>query len=198
MLIPKFKIGQKVYAVRSTPCRREVNESCAICNSTGVVRLGAGHREYVCPECQGKHYDYKYYIAHREATIEKIEIQEHPPKYANGCKSEIRYVLKGIDIGTAWRENRLFATEEEANEFCEKFVPSGFYDTYTIKRMRERTRKIVVIVQDGLVQEVYAEDPSVDVEVLDLDDQYSDRGETELGSIRELVNDARCSMHRVW
>lgn len=58
--------------------------------------------------------------------------------------------------------------------------------------------KVVIIVQDGLVQEVYAEDPSVDVEVLDLDDQYCDRGETELGSIREIANDARCSMHRVW
>ena len=34
----------------------------------------------------------------------------------------------GIGSGTIWREERLFATEEEANEFCEKYIPANYYD----------------------------------------------------------------------
>ena len=40
----------------------------------------------------------------------------------------------GVGSGTCWREERLFATEEEANEFCEKYVSSDYYDREAILR----------------------------------------------------------------
>ena len=58
--------------------------------------------------------------------------------------------------------------------------------------------EITIIVKEGLVQEVYAEDPNVIVEVLDLDNEYTDRDETELGALRELAEDARKRLHSVW
>ena len=58
--------------------------------------------------------------------------------------------------------------------------------------------EITIIVKEGLVQEVYAEDPNVIVEVLDLDYEYTDRGETELGSLKALAEDARKRLHSVW
>lgn len=58
--------------------------------------------------------------------------------------------------------------------------------------------KVVVIVRDGLVQEAYSDDPNMDVVVIDLDDQYCDRGETEPEAVWELAEDARINLHRVW
>lgn len=58
--------------------------------------------------------------------------------------------------------------------------------------------KVVVIVRDGLVQEAYSDDPNMDVVVIDLDDQYYDRGETEPETVWELAEDARINLHRVW
>ena len=38
----------------------------------------------------------------------------------------------GVGSGTVWHEHRLFATEEEAQEFCDKYVPSDQYGTKAI------------------------------------------------------------------
>lgn len=99
MLVPKFKIGQKVYAVRKIS------------------------------DC-----DYKYEIFCYKATIGKVEIHQFAPKY--GYKSVVEYMLEetGVGSGQVWKEERLFATEEEAKEFCNKYVPYDYYDTKAILR----------------------------------------------------------------
>ena len=138
MLVPKFKIGQKVYAVYCKHDTRQKPVECEVCNSTGHVKIEGRNEKFVCPACHGKieteHYGYKYVISYRKATIGKIDIQEYAPEY--GYKSEIRYMLKetGVGSGTVWKEERLFATEKEANEFCEKYIPSDYYDKEAILR----------------------------------------------------------------
>lgn len=140
MLNAKFKVGQKVYAVSSRSDSRQIHVKCDVCNSTGKIKVEGRDEEYTCPACYGRteteHYGYKYVISYYEATIGKVEIQEYAPKYRNRHKSEVRYMLEetGVGSGQVWKEERLFATEEEANEFCEKYVSSGYYDEEAILR----------------------------------------------------------------
>ena len=139
MLIPKYEIGQKVFAVSSTCNTEEVHTECDVCNSTGKVRIVGKEGEYECPVCRGamelKRYGYKYVIAYSRATIGKIQTEEYSKKYRS-YKSRITYMLQesGVGGGCIWREDRLFATEAEAIEFCSKYVPSDYYDTEAIPK----------------------------------------------------------------
>ena len=136
MLKAKYKVGQRVYAVSHKSDSRQIHVKCDVCNSTGKVKIEGRDEEYVCPVCYGRtdteHYGYMYTISYCEATIGKIEIEEYAPEYS--YKSEVKYMLRetGVGSGRLWKEDRLFATEEEANEFCEKYIPSDYYDEKAI------------------------------------------------------------------
>ena len=137
MLVPKFELGQKVYAVSSVNDTKRVHKECEVCNSTGLVEVVGRDEKFTCPVCEGRyvteHYGFKYVISYSKATIGNIKTCEYLKKYYN-AEPEIKYMLKetGIGSGTLWNENRLFATEEEANEFCEKYMPADYYDTKSI------------------------------------------------------------------
>ena len=47
----------------------------------------------------------------------------------------------GVGSGTLWREDRLFATHDEAKEFCEKYVSSDYYDQEAILREEYETEQ---------------------------------------------------------
>ena len=54
--------------------------------------------------------------------------------------SGVTYILEetgGVSTGICWREDRLFATEDDAADFCEKYVPSDYYDRKTVKRINK-------------------------------------------------------------
>lgn len=139
MLVPKFELGQKVYAVSSVSDTRRVHTECDVCNSTGLVKVVGRDEEFMCPACEGKykteHYGFKYVISYRGAEIGKVQTEEYLARYRS-CDSRITYMLKetGVGSGTIWSEEKLFATEEEANEFCEKYMPADYYDTKAILR----------------------------------------------------------------
>lgn len=145
MLNPKFKVGQRVYAVSNKSDSRQIHVKCDVCNSTGKVKIEGRKEEYTCPSCHGRteteHYGYKYVISYDGATIGKVEIQEYAPKYKNTYKSEVRYMLEetGVGGGMLWREERLFATHEEAKEFCEKYISSDYYDDKAILKEEYKT-----------------------------------------------------------
>ena len=140
MLEAKFKVGQQVYAVSNKSDSRQIHVKCDVCNSTGKVKVEGRTEEYVCPACYGRteteHHGCMYAISYCEATIGKIEIEEYAPEYKNRYKSQVRYMLEetGVGSGSLWREDRLFATYDEAKEFCEKYVPSDYYDHEAILR----------------------------------------------------------------
>ena len=135
MLTPKFEIGQKVYAVSQTHDVKQVHVECDVCKSTGKVKISRVKGEYECPVCHGeiinKECGFKYVISYYEATIGKITVEEYSSKYINGYnyKNIIHYMLEetGVGSGQNWYEHQLFATEKEAQEFCEKYIPSGQY-----------------------------------------------------------------------
>ena len=62
----------------------------------------------------------------------------------------------------------------------------------------ENSMKIRIIVNEGLVQSVYCSDANVDVEVIDLDNEYTDRDESEFGTLRDAAEEAQRTLHRVW
>ena len=136
MLEAKFKINQKVYAVSSKSVSRREHVKCAVCNSTGKIKIVGKDNDYNCPVCRGEMktvYDgFEYVISYPKASIGKVQIEEYAARYDE--KSRVTYMLKetGVGSGTIWREERLFATEEEAKEFCEKYVPSDYYDQRAI------------------------------------------------------------------
>jgi hypothetical protein len=40
-----------------------------------------------------------------------------------------------------------------------------------LKEDNKMKKKISIIVKDGLVQEVFSEDPNIDIEIIDMDDE---------------------------
>lgn len=138
MLKAKYEVGQKVYAVSNRSDSRQIHVSCDVCNSTGKVKVEGREEEYECPVCHGKmeteHYGYKYVISYYEATVGKVEIEEYSPEYEKIYKSQVRYMLEemGVGSGSLWQEDRLFATEKDANDFCEKYISSDYYDEKAI------------------------------------------------------------------
>lgn len=138
MLQAKYNVGQKVYAVSNRSDSRQIHVKCDVCNSTGKVKVEGREEEYECPVCHDRteteHYGYKYVISYHNATIGKVNIEEYSPKYADKFQSRVMYMLEetGVGSGSLWREDRLFATEDEANDFCEKYVSSDYYDEKAI------------------------------------------------------------------
>lgn len=47
-------------------------------------------------------------------------------------------------------------------------------------------KKIVVVVEDGMIQSVYTDDPNDDIEIIDLDSDSMD--EDEINTLRDRVN----------
>ena len=139
MLTPKFELGQKVYAVTCVYNTKTVHVPCNICGSTGLVKVHGVEQDVTCPYCYGhtktERIGFKYVISHHGATIGKRTTVEYSDEYLyEGYKNEVEYMLKetGVGSGTVWHEHRLFATEEEAQEFCDKYVPSDQYGTKAI------------------------------------------------------------------
>ena len=145
MLQAKFRVGEKVYAVSNRSDSRQIHVKCDICDSTGKVKVNGRDEEYTCPVCKGEteteHYGYKYVISYSEATIGKVEITEYAEKYKKKYESCVKYMLEetGVGSGSLWREDRLFATEKEASDFCEKYVSSDYYDREAILKEKHQT-----------------------------------------------------------
>lgn len=129
MLVPKFKVGQKVFAVQGQSDYKRVHESCLVCNSTGVVKIVGANGVFTCPKCHGMvRYEavgFIYKIVHRNATIGMVKTEEYAKKYRR-YRSGVKYMLDETGVGSngaLWPECKLFATEQEAQEFCDKYIP---------------------------------------------------------------------------
>lgn len=146
MLQAKFKVGQKVYGVSNRSNLRQIHVKCDVCESTGKVKVNGKDEEYTCPVCQGrieiKHYGYIYVISYFNAKIGRVQITEYDEKYKKDNKSEVTYMLDktGVGSGQIWHEDRLFATEKEAQDFCNRYIPSDYYDREAI--LKEEYRSI--------------------------------------------------------
>ena len=133
---PKFKPGQSVCAVTVVfdEDNPKVHVKCDVCDSTGKIKIVGKSGEYTCPVCHGavkeNENPYKYKIIYRHATIGYVRHEEYSDKYkGRGVKFDTKteYLLENSGVengGQIWFEHNLFADEKEAQEFCDKYVPS--------------------------------------------------------------------------
>ena len=118
----KFEMGQQVYYVGGVHIKYDqIHVPCETCDSTGIVKIKG--KEFECPQCGGEtradHEHRKMYFSKPSTvprTIGQIRVK------ITGKKQEIQYMCKetGINSGTVYDENRLFATYEAACQFVEK------------------------------------------------------------------------------
>jgi hypothetical protein len=123
----KFDCGQTVWGVSYKDHVQIVR--CETCNSTGKYAIKGV--EYICPACEGRssrrnYVGPKYYVSDFAATVGKIEITLQTLGYGAKGTQETEYMIDatGVGSGTVWKEDRLFATLQEANEYCDR-VNSG-------------------------------------------------------------------------
>jgi hypothetical protein len=118
----KFEMGQKVYYVGGVSIKYEkIHVPCNICDSTGEVEIKG--QTFKCPHCGGKYtedYEHKKMYFSKPSTVPRTIGQIRVKITEN--KQEIQYMCKetGINSGTVYDENRLFATYGKALEFVEK------------------------------------------------------------------------------
>lgn len=113
----KFKVGQRVYAVVNSTLTKHV--TCPACNGEHKIKLKNGQL-YDCPECYGLGFKTEtepeaYRIAYR-STVGKVQVVIYEDRY------EETYMIKatGVGSGQVWKANDLFATKQEAEEYCKR------------------------------------------------------------------------------
>lgn len=143
MLVPKFHLGQKVVTVHRVQDTTEEHVECEYCDSTGKIELKAAGNDsqfFKCPACNGRmrtiRNGEKYEIWRKNLTIGKVQVEMYAPKYKNRCESGVSYMLDESGVaggGSIWPEYMLFATEDDANEFCEKYIPEEHFNKPVLK-----------------------------------------------------------------
>ena len=130
MLVAKFKPGERVYAISIANDIRKVPVECDVCNSTGEVKIEGREEDYCCPACHGEmemtNRSCRYVVSFC-GRVGAVFTEEYASKYKKSCKSEITYMLDETGVvggGAIWKEWELFPTEEDANAFCDKYMPS--------------------------------------------------------------------------
>ena len=123
----KFNIGDSVWGVDSDTFRRIVK--CKPCSNTGKISIGG--EELLCPKCNGvsthaQVAGQKFYVSTFSAQVGQVRTEFTSSDFQNYSSANtdrliIQYMLTetGVGSGRIWDEDRLFASKEEAQRFCE-------------------------------------------------------------------------------
>lgn len=125
---PKFKLGQRVCVV-DVICDKEVaHVPCIICWSTGIVKI-QGY-EFQCPQCHGETKSietFEYVIFKRNARILAIDSFICLPEFERNEDCSTPYLEYIVEVGPkqycSFPDYLVFATEDEAQDFCDKCTP---------------------------------------------------------------------------
>ena len=122
----KFSLGDRVWAVDTTEFRRIVR--CKPCANTGKIEIAG--ESLVCPKCSGRatHAEYagkKHYVSEFDALVGKISIEHVDSLFdwaSAGSEPRVSYMISATGVGTGliWNEDRLFSSEQKAQEFCQR------------------------------------------------------------------------------
>ena len=118
----KFEVGQTVYRVYETQKDIEQKVTCDLCLGTRQITY-KGYR-CSCPKCNGRG---ELVTDRKEVTLREIDVPREITAIrliANRANSGLlKYVLSvphGCHSGKNVLEKELFATEEEAQAYCEE------------------------------------------------------------------------------
>ena len=117
-----YSIGQVVWMVRNERFSRIVK--CSACKNTGEITVG--EEKFICPKCSGRsaHEQYggqKFYV-YDSSEVGKVSIEDEPDRYRKDEPNpRFTYMVNatGIGSGQVWEQECLFATEEDAQRFCD-------------------------------------------------------------------------------
>lgn len=111
----KFDIGQEVYVIQ----KARVKESCTACNGQGYIKIDGN--DFSCISCHGSGRLYekkKIYQLVGKDTITSIKIFNYLLN-VGGHHNELKTVVKyGFKNGNDFTDQKLFATQEEAEARC--------------------------------------------------------------------------------
>ncbi len=129
-----YRFGQSVWPILFN--RRNIPKTCPACKGTGKVIL-ADKKKRLCPECYGRQVvtnwiNSEWYVGD-ELTVGQVRI-EHTCAFNDGEDSGFSnyghqeekykegYMCRetGIDSGTVWYIDKLFASHEEARAECDR------------------------------------------------------------------------------
>ena len=111
----KFNIGQEVYVIQ----KARAKEPCAACNGQGHIKIEGN--DFSCTSCFGTgrlHGKRKIYQLLGKDTITSIKIFNellNADGHHNELKTVVKYAFKN---GTDFTDQKLFATQEEAEARC--------------------------------------------------------------------------------
>lgn len=122
----KFNLGQRVWRVEDLYTR--TTGVCKVCNDTKVVNIKG--QDFVCPNCANnnhvKHFHRKYVSNDACIGNVRVELYEHNGnetyRESRDRKDVYQYMLydTGIGSGSLWDEEKLFASKEEAQTYCDQ------------------------------------------------------------------------------
>lgn len=117
-LTTKFDLGQQVFGI----CihRLESVALCRLCNDTNQITIQ--NEPFTCPKCKGGKPYIEKMIVSDWGRIGKVQVEQYEKPNQYDELSRISYMLTstGIGSGTVWYEEKLFATREEAQAFCDR------------------------------------------------------------------------------
>ena len=117
-IMPKFDLGESVYHISRSKIKTEV--TCYVCQGSGKLHIE--DEVFTCPKCHSHGYFAEWsnekWSVQGSGRIGRVEAIWYLPGYQH--ESEVRYMLNstGVGSGTLYREDRLFATYEEAQAEC--------------------------------------------------------------------------------
>ena len=120
----KLALGQEVWAIGRRRFERQIR--CTPCRATGEVEIEG--EKLTCPKCSGRSKHPQYagdnWVVDTRGRVGSIEIsavrEGHTHHHDNGTSVQVSYMLDetGVGTGSIWRQEKLFATREEAEAEC--------------------------------------------------------------------------------
>lgn len=119
---PKFKLGQEVFWIQNI--QKQLFKKCRTCDATGNIFINK--EKFVCPKCYGRCQSFdkleQKYRIEGNYTIGYIRhtAWRASPKAGTQYKTEYMMFETGIESGSLYREEHLFATRQEAQDECDR------------------------------------------------------------------------------
>ncbi len=120
----KLALGQEAWGIGSRRFERQIR--CTPCRGTGAIEIEG--EQLTCPKCHGRSKHPQYAgdkcVVDSHGRVGSIEInvvaEGRRHHHDNGTCLQVTYMLDatGVGSGTLWRQEKLFASREEAEAEC--------------------------------------------------------------------------------
>lgn len=138
MVETKFKLGDKVSAIRRGSLTRTEHSQCPVCCEPGATpgKVTMGGEVFDCPKCRGRKtvetQGWGWYVEHASTVVVRVSVDVWLPEDADDPGREIRYMLRASSSGRSgslMQENELVDGDRAAAQAeCDRRNAGGEYD----------------------------------------------------------------------